>query len=181
MGVNAEVAFGAQYIYSLGLNCKLTNTKVGAKSLKNEYLGYTSSGDSASRSFIQPVEKKNIIKGSLQTILLVPGISYERYIANRFSIELGGSYNFGAIGIYSENTEVGGFTETDSISTQLKAYGMLKYYITARKNAIPKGWYIGLTGNFTSKSTVLHVIDLDSIPSPISFDYEKNKQELQEA
>lgn len=178
LGVNAELALGSPYAYSVGINCKLTNTKAGAKSLKNDYLGYASIGDSTSQSFLQPVEKKNILKVALQSIFLTPGLSYERHIANRFALEIGGSYNFGAIFTVAENTEVGVFSETDSISTKMQAYGMLKYYITARKNAIPKGWYIGLTGNYTSKTTSVQVIDLDSVPSPISFDYEKKQTKI---
>lgn len=181
LGLNTELALGSPYFFSIGLSCKLSNMEEGSKLLRENYLAEAplAEGETVPHSLLQPVQKKNILKVSLTSIVLAPGISYERYIANRFSVEVGGTLNMaGAGGIQSGNSETGVLSENDSTQSKIKAYGMLKYYTSAKRNAIPKGWYTGLSINYISKTTRVHVTDLDSVPSPISFDYEKNQTQI---
>jgi hypothetical protein len=178
LGLNCEAAIGSPYWLSVGLSCKLSNTKEGYAQLKDAYEAEAplGEGETVPHSLLQPVQKKNIIKIALGTILIAPGMSYERYLTNRFALEVGGSVNFAGLAqSNSVNSETGKFSEDDSTHIGVKAYGMVKYYITAKRNAIPKGWYVGATINYIQQTTRVHVMDLDSMPSPISFDYEKKQ------
>ncbi|MES2590938.1 MAG: DUF3575 domain-containing protein [Bacteroidota bacterium] len=163
LGLNAEIGIGAPYAISVGVSCNLTNTRNAIAKISEAY-----------NREIMPADKKNIIKINVGTMFLNPGLSYERYLKNRFSLEVGGSYKPNVQTIESNSySSTNTFTETDSIRHGMKAYGLLKYYITARRNAFPKGLYLGLSYHYMNQTQLRHVEDNAVIKNPISFDYER--------
>ena len=166
IGFNAEIGIGAPYIISAGITCNIRNTKSAVSKIKLDYADYA------------VAEKKNVVKINLGTIFGSPGLSYERYLQNRFAVEFGASYRPNsslpsARVTYYSNT----FSEKDSSRYGLKAYGILKYYITARRYPIPKGCYLGANYGYINQTKITRVEDNAAVKNPISFDYERKTEQ----
>lgn len=168
IGINSELALGAPYLFSIGLSANINNTSKATAIIKDAY-----------QEEIMPLYKKNVIKINAATILGVPGISYERHLMNRFSVELGSSFKFYNSFVQLQNvySTTNVFSENDSAQKGVNAYGMVKYYITAKRNPVPKGLYLGARYNYINQTTLVRLEDLAMVKNPVSFDYEKNTEQ----
>ena len=167
IGFNAEIGVGAPYAVSAGITCNIWNTKSAVSEIQELYKGD-----------LAVAEKKNVVKINLGTIFGSPGLSYERYLQNRFAIEFGASYKPNVQSIQTQSySSSNTFSESDSIRYGLKAYGLLKYYITARRNPFPKGWYLGANYSYINQTQITRVEDNAAVKNPISFDYERKTEQ----
>lgn len=168
MGISSEIAIGTPYIFSLGLSINAGNTSAAVKTIHDNY-----------HAELAAVEKKNVIKLNASSLIGIPGIAYERHLANRFSIEAGGSFQFAGSPLQFNSTSIDDslFSESDSISQVLKIYGLVKFYITAREHAFPEGLYIGAIYNYAQREKTMHVVDLHSNAPATNYDYTKETEE----
>ncbi|MFY9311604.1 MAG: hypothetical protein WAQ28_21345 [Bacteroidia bacterium] len=169
IGINVEMGLGDTYTGLIGISCKINNTKTAWPKVKDAYF-----------SEIVPADKKNIIKIQMLSALAGPGISYERYLGNRFSAELGTSVklfeNATSNSTYSEKSDNGtSFYESDSLKKGYKLYGSLRYYLSKSK-AFPKGMYIGARYEYAYQTTLVNVEE-NITGTNISFDYKKTVEQ----
>jgi hypothetical protein len=167
LGINAEIALGAPYIYSLGINYNFLNTKSAFRSAKDDYY----------RELQSPV-RKNIFKVNLYRLMafaLESGsyeFSYEHYISNRFSTQLSVAFvnnSFDSFnGSYDTSTK-------DSIrkarfkTQSVGGSAALRYYFQSVNKSFPKGLY--LSAGYKFQNANVKVIDLHMVPDSINYNH----------
>lgn len=167
LGLTAELGLGSPYMASVGVAYVLGKTP-----------------DTDRKTWIQSVRadtvppyRKNVIKLKASTIFGSPGIAYERYLFGRFSFEVGGSATFykNAFDIQSRNVteSVGNFKEYDSLSKGVRIHAALKRYFQRKQRPFPRGLYAAAQFGYVNQTILVGVEDLQPVPQPILFDYEK--------
>lgn len=165
LGIHTELALGAPYTIAAGVSINLTNATGGVEDIH--------------QAEILVSERKNIVKLNISTAVGIPGVSYERYLFNRFSVEVGGSGAFYSASLpqaSSYTAVTGQFSESDSLRQKIHAYGIVKMYLTATRKAIPQGLYMGGGYYYLNQKTLMKVEDLRPVPDVISYDYEKQSE-----
>lgn len=164
LGLHLEGGFGSPYVVAAGISINFAHTKSAAAAIGEAY-----------RAELQPVARKNIIKIQLTSLALIPALSWERHLGNRFSVEAGFSLQLKNSPLQGADfySEAGRLYEADSLSQVIKGYAMLRYYVSAKKHAFPQGWYTGLLASYSQRQTLVHVEDKSASPDPRNFDYEK--------
>lgn len=162
LGINAELALGAPYSISIGINYNFQNWKTAFQNVPTDY----------HRDLISPV-RKNILKFNFSDAVINQNLelSYERFIGGRFSVQLAAGYTYSPREVdvteFDPQTNKNNVTSVLFTTTGITLNPTVRYYVQNSRKPFPKGLYV--SAGYRYQSNTIDAIDQHPIADSINY------------